>query len=139
MFRDMTRRALRSSGVESGELHGVRVLLHRFVPTAPFPGWCTRSAPVFETALQERPAATAAAVKHLPRAVRTVEQKLRDSLRRPLARRPTCARCSTKPSRQAKAGCATPDSPERAALEQEFDWFREALGDFNFAVTQPYW
>ena len=28
---------------------------------------------------------------------------------------------------------------ERLEVEQEFNLFREALGDFKFAVTQPYW
>jgi pyruvate-ferredoxin/flavodoxin oxidoreductase len=46
--------------------------------------------------------------------------------------------CSTKPS----AGQRPVTKPIRrsaAELDQEFVWFREALGDFKFSVTQPYW
>ena len=30
------------------------------------------------------------------------------------------------------------DESQRAQLQQEFDWFKEALGDFQFALTRPY-
>src|ERR1035438_7856273 len=46
---------------------------------------------------------------------------------------------SPKAARNSLNSCSNSDSPEKSELEQEFKLFRAALGDFSFAITQPYW
>jgi len=86
---------------------------------------------VLETALKKIPQD----LKFLPRAIRTVEQKLRAHL----------ASAGNKSDIAALLNEAISETiggyrdSERGAVEQEFDWLREALGGFKLAATQPYW
>ncbi len=91
---------------------------------------------VFETAAKAV-AAEGHAVRHLPRAIRTLEQKLR-------ARIPAGAQHADVHALMLEALADTKagypgDTAVRTELDQEFGWFLEALGDFKLAATQPYW
>jgi pyruvate-ferredoxin/flavodoxin oxidoreductase len=76
-------------------------------------------------------------VKYLPRAVRTVEQRLRPRLQAAGEMADVRALINEAIS-DVLLGYA-PDSTERKEVEQEFQWLREALGEFKFSLTQPYW
>ncbi len=91
---------------------------------------------IFDTAMKavkER----GVAVKHLPRAVRTVDQKLRSRLAA-AGEKADVRRLLNEAIGDVLLGYAV-DSEERKELEQEFQAFQESLGDFRFAVTAPYW
>ncbi len=105
-------------------------------PDTAIPGLVHPIGAIFETALKNVQR-EGRLVTQLPRAVRTLEQKLRNSLAA-AGEKADVQHLLGDAIAQVKAGY-TPDSPERAAIEQEFAWFREALGDFKFSVTQPYW
>ena len=75
-------------------------------------------------------------VRHLPRAVRAVEQKLRPRLAEAgegTAVAPLLEGCLRETLAE------TPEADgARAALAEELDRFREALGGADFALTRPY-
>jgi pyruvate-ferredoxin/flavodoxin oxidoreductase len=105
-------------------------------PDSAIPGLVHPVSAIFETALKnlQRDGHT---VGHLPRAVRNVEQKLRGALQA-AGEKADVSRLLDDAIAEVKASYKT-GSPERAEADQEFVWFREALGDFKFSVTQPYW
>lgn len=105
-------------------------------PDSAIPGLVHSILSILETATKTV-TATGRPVKHLSRAIRTLEQKIRarieihgeksnfhaildDSISETLAGHPM-------------------DSPTRAELEQELNWLREPLAGYNFSVTQNYW
>jgi pyruvate-ferredoxin/flavodoxin oxidoreductase len=93
---------------------------------------------VFETA-SKQVAKNGAAPKHLSRAIRTLEQKVRAKINAgsdAKGARPDVAKVIDEGIAEVLSSYA---SPEKAELEQEFKLFRQALGDFQFAITQPYW
>ncbi len=75
-------------------------------------------------------------VKHLRRAVRTVEKKLRASTEGANGNAvdvgPLLDQAITATIEEA------PDT-DRQAIETEFGWFRESMGGFKFALTKPYY
>ncbi|MCK5668326.1 MAG: 2-oxoacid:acceptor oxidoreductase family protein, partial [Gammaproteobacteria bacterium] len=75
-------------------------------------------------------------VKHLRRAVRTVEKKLRTAIT-PLSEGTTLAPHFNKAINETIAESEL-EANERQELETEFTWFNEAVGDFKFALTKPY-
>jgi len=75
-------------------------------------------------------------VKHLRRAVRTVEKKLRAAIT-PLSEGTTLAPHFSKAIKETIAESDL-EAHERQELETEFTWFNEAVGDFKFALTKPY-
>jgi pyruvate-ferredoxin/flavodoxin oxidoreductase len=105
-------------------------------PDSAIPGLVHPVSAIFETALKNIQC-DGRVVTQLPRAVRTVEQKLRNSLAA-AGEKADVAHLLDDAIAQAKAGVKA-DSPDRATLDQEFVWFKEALGDFKLSVTQPYW
>jgi pyruvate-ferredoxin/flavodoxin oxidoreductase len=101
-------------------------------PDSAIPGLVSTVADVFDTAVTRierggRP------TRYLRRAVRGLEKKLRDMIVgdgvsvRPLIDEAIDAIVA-----------AAPDS-EREKLAEEFHLFRDALGEFRFATTKPYW
>jgi pyruvate-ferredoxin/flavodoxin oxidoreductase len=102
-------------------------------PDSALPGLVHPISAVFETALKnlQREGKTPA---YLSRAVRTVEQKLRASLQ-VAGEKADVASLLDEAIMQAQAECK-PAGPD---VDREFDWLREALGDFQFGVTAPYW
>ena len=77
------------------------------------------------------------ATRHLRRAVRTVEKKLRAAIA--AAGEPVQVRALLDKVMEETLADAGLTGPEQERLAQEFGWFREALGDFQFAVTKPYY
>ena len=77
------------------------------------------------------------AVKHLPRVVRTIDQKLRARIQAQGETADVRALIDEAivDTMQGYAGAPA----EKQEVEQELTWFREALGQFKFSVTQPYW
>ena len=104
-------------------------------PDSAIPGLVNTVISVFETATKKVQAA-GTVVKHLPRSVRTAEQKLRTKLQ--AAGEKANVR-GLLDEAIAETISATPEGPDRLELEHEFTLFRGALGDFKFSITQPYW
>ncbi|MEZ5355652.1 MAG: 2-oxoacid:acceptor oxidoreductase family protein [Bryobacteraceae bacterium] len=73
-------------------------------------------------------------VTHLNRAIRTIDQKLR--LRLQAAGESADVR---RLMDEAIADTVAGYAKDRHEVEEECRWLREALGDFQFSVTQPYW
>ena len=75
--------------------------------------------------------------RHLRRAVRGVEKKLRASLAATGEQAPVRALLDKALDETlAESGLA---GPEQERLAQEIGWFREALADYQLAVTKPYY
>jgi pyruvate-ferredoxin/flavodoxin oxidoreductase len=74
-------------------------------------------------------------VQHLPRAVRLVERTLRGLLNESKESDPVGALLEEAVE---KTLAATPEA-EREPLAREFEWFREQLGGFQFALSRPYY
>ena len=72
--------------------------------------------------------------KLLSKGVRTLEGKLRATLQE--AQETDNVRGMLDES--ITQTIAATDEPQRAQLQQEFDWFKQAMGDFQFAITKPY-
>jgi pyruvate-ferredoxin/flavodoxin oxidoreductase len=105
-------------------------------PDSAIPGLVQPILSVFETVNQTL-TASGRPVKHLPRAIRTLEPKLRARLN--AAGEHADVRALLDES-IADTLLGYRDGPaELPEVEQEFRWFREALGDFKFAATTPYW
>ncbi|MBS1826122.1 MAG: 2-oxoacid:acceptor oxidoreductase family protein [Acidobacteria bacterium] len=105
-------------------------------PDSAIPGLVSSTMQIFDTAIKtvrER----GVAVKHLPRAVRSVDQKLRSRLAA-AGEKADVRRLLDEAIGDVLLGYA-PDSEDRKEVEQEFQAFQAALGDFRFAVTAPYW
>jgi pyruvate-ferredoxin/flavodoxin oxidoreductase len=105
-------------------------------PDSAIPGLVHPVGAIFETALKNVQR-DGHMVTQLPRAMRTAEQKLRTSLLA-TGEKADVQGLLDDAIAQTKAAYKQ-DSPERTALDQEFVWFREALGDFKTSVTAPYW
>ncbi|MBI4906090.1 MAG: 2-oxoacid:acceptor oxidoreductase family protein [Acidobacteria bacterium] len=105
-------------------------------PDSAIPGLVNTTLSVFETAMKNVQAG-GMAVKHLPRAIRTLDQKLRGRL----------ATMDAKANVRAVLDDAIidvistyrPETAERQEVEAEFAKFKEAVGHFQFALTAPYW
>ena len=102
-------------------------------PDSAIPGLANSFSEVFDTAVRcmER---NGHAVKHLPRALRKMEVRLRALLNETggAADVPACI------DRAIEETEFELDPEDKTELDQEFHWFREAIGGFKFAVTGPY-
>ena len=105
-------------------------------PDSAIPGLVHSIISVFETA-SKAVAQAGHTVKHLPRAVRMVEQKLRPRLSA-LGEKADVRRLLDEAMEETLQGYAG-DASVKAEVAQEFGWFREGLGDFKFSITAPYW
>ena len=76
-------------------------------------------------------------VEHLPRAIRWLEQELRARLSEAAPEDPV--RALLEDSIDATLRRDDLDVSSRTALDQEFTWFREELGDFQFALSRPFY
>ncbi|HVP00327.1 MAG TPA: 2-oxoacid:acceptor oxidoreductase family protein [Bryobacteraceae bacterium] len=105
-------------------------------PDSAIPGLVHSPMSIFETAVRDA-ASHGHTVKHLPRVVRALEPKFRARIAAAgekanvtqLLDETIAEHFSTLPS----------GAPETQELRQEFKLFRDALGDFRFAVTAPFW
>jgi len=105
-------------------------------PDSAIPGLVHPVLAIFET-VNQKLAAAGRTVKHLPRAVRTAEQKLRARLHS--AGDGADVRALLEESIADTVAGYQQRPEDLTEVEQEFDWFRDALGDFKFSATTPYW
>jgi pyruvate-ferredoxin/flavodoxin oxidoreductase len=105
-------------------------------PDTAIPGLVNEVSQVFDT-LVDRVRRTHKELRHLPAAVRQIERHLRTAVAEDaevgevtMAIESAIAQ-TIRDSKLDEAG--------RAQLREELKWFREELGDFQFAVTRPYY
>ncbi len=106
-------------------------------PDSAIPGLVSSTNEVFDTVIK-RVERSGHPVKHLRRAVRTVDKKLRaeaeTSAGGNLDIKPLLAQAIADTIAESDLAVA-----DRPLLEQEFDWFKEAIGDFKFSLAAPYY
>ena len=101
-------------------------------PDSAIPGLVSSVADVFNTAVT-RVERGGRPTRYLRRAVRTLEKKLRGMVSADgVAIRPLI-------DEAINATVAEAAEAEREKLAEEFQLFRESLGDFQFGTTKPYW
>jgi pyruvate-ferredoxin/flavodoxin oxidoreductase len=102
-------------------------------PDSAIPGLINTVSEVFETNIK-RIERQGRKVKHLRRAVRTVERKYHELTRE------KSEGTNLKPIFAKAIGETIKEYPEdvRDEVSQEFDWFKETQGEFKFALTKPY-
>lgn len=102
-------------------------------PDTAIPGLINTVSEVFETNIK-RVERQGRKVKHLRRAVRTVERKYHELTRE------KSEGTNLKPILAKAIGETIKEYPEesRDEVSQEFDWFNDAMGEFKFALTKPY-
>jgi pyruvate-ferredoxin/flavodoxin oxidoreductase len=105
-------------------------------PDSAIPGLVHSVLSVLETAVK-KVTSLGQTTKHLPRAIRTIDQKLRAKLGDGMAR-PDVGALLDGAIAELVASC--PDgTPEKPELAVELANLRAAIGDFAFATPQPYW
>ncbi len=105
-------------------------------PDSAIPGLVHSPLTVLDTAMKGL-LAKGSAVKHLPRAIRTVEQKLRSRIA--AAGESADVRRLLDEAIGDTLVTYAPDAPEKPELEAEFALLKAELGEFKFSVTAPYW
>jgi pyruvate-ferredoxin/flavodoxin oxidoreductase len=102
-------------------------------PDSAIPGLINSINEVFETNIK-RIENTGKTVKHLRRAIRSVEKKYH------ALTADKSEGTVLDPIFNKSIGETIKEYPEdqQAEVRQEFDWFKEAMGDFKFAITKPY-
>jgi pyruvate-ferredoxin/flavodoxin oxidoreductase len=104
-------------------------------PDSAIPGLVQPLLNIFETAAKQV-LKNGQQTKHLGRGIRTLEQKVRTRIGG-AGDKPDVKKIIDDSIGDVVKGFA--GTPEQTEVEQEFKLFRQALGDFNFAITQPYW
>ncbi len=104
-------------------------------PDSAIPGLVNSVAQVLETGLK-RVESKGRETRHLRRALRTVERKLHASLG-PLGEGTDVSAHLQQAVDETFAETAL-EAEEKAQLQSELDWLREAVGSFRFALTRPY-
>ena len=105
-------------------------------PDSAIPGLALPVGDIFATTLKRIQRAGHDA-KLLPKAVRTVEKKLRAAVAGTDAE--TASMNSVPLLNRAISETIAEANGEKADLEKEFAWFKESIGEFKFAVTKPYY
>jgi pyruvate-ferredoxin/flavodoxin oxidoreductase len=103
-------------------------------PDSAIPGLVHSLITVFETAVK-KVSASGHTVKHLQRAVRAIEPKLRARLST-AGEKANVRQLLDETIVEHLNGT---EDVEKQELDQEFAWFRDSLGDYKFAVSSPYW
>lgn len=105
-------------------------------PDSSIPGLVSTIADVFDTTIK-RVESQGRKTKHLRRAVRVVEKKMQEAMP-PVGSgadvRPFFAQAINDTLAEADL-----EAPEKEILSNEFGWFKEAIGDFKFSLTKPYY
>lgn len=105
-------------------------------PDSAIPGLVHSVLSVLETAVK-KVTSQGQTAKHLPRAIRTIDQKLRAKLGDGMARPDVSAMLDAA---IAELIASYPDgTPEKPELAAELATMRAAIGDFAFATPQPFW
>lgn len=105
-------------------------------PDSAIPGLVHPVLTIFETAVKTV-TDKGREVKHLSRAIRTLEPKLRSRIDATAGKGEFHALLDDAISETLLT--YPPDSPTRKEIETEFQWFKEALAPFTFSATQNYW
>jgi pyruvate-ferredoxin/flavodoxin oxidoreductase len=104
-------------------------------PDSAIPGLASTLSDTFTTTIK-RIQRAGHEVKLLPKAVRVVEKKIRAAA---VAKNGNTNSIDVHPLLQlAITETIEEETDDKAALEQEFEWFNESIGDFKFALTKPY-
>jgi pyruvate-ferredoxin/flavodoxin oxidoreductase len=104
-------------------------------PDSAIPGIACTMADAFNTTIK-RVEKSGHETKHLRRAVRLVEKKVRAS-----TEGANGSSVNVGPLVESAITATIAEAPEaeRAEVEAEFAWFREAMGNFKFSLTKPYY
>ncbi len=135
VFRDMTQirfehpRWIPENCTACGDCYTV-------CPDSAIPGLVSSMTEVFETTIR-RVETQGQPTRHLRRAVRTMEKKLR-ALIEPAGEVADISALLRQAINETLAESELADD-DRNRLATEFDWFEEAMGDFRFAITKPYY
>ncbi|MCA9750753.1 MAG: pyruvate ferredoxin oxidoreductase, partial [Gemmatimonadetes bacterium] len=105
-------------------------------PDTAMPGLVTDVGAALDTVVK-RLRRQGAELKHLPKAVRLLERRLRGALREAKETDPFSEILEDSIRATLKESDLGPD--ETAKLKEEFERFREAMSGFPFALTRPYW
>ena len=106
-------------------------------PDTAIPGLVSEVTQVFDTVVQRiRKHGGGGELKHLPRAVREAERHLRAILADAKETDPVSSMMDEAIERTCRESKL--EGEARDELQQEFDRFREELGDFQFALSRPY-
>jgi pyruvate-ferredoxin/flavodoxin oxidoreductase len=105
-------------------------------PDSAIPGLVQPVLAVLETAMQ-KVVESGQPAKHLPRAIRSLDQKLRTHLADGMAR-PDVGRMLDLAIEELITA-STLEVAEKANLADELESLRAAIGDFAFATPQPFW
>ena len=105
-------------------------------PDSAIPGLALPINEVFNTTIK-RVQRAGHEVKLLPKAVRTVEKKLRQSVA--AVDGDTASTNSVPLLKEAIAATIAEANGDSEELKKEFGWFQESIGDFKFAFTKPYY
>ena len=104
-------------------------------PDSAIPGLACSVGDAFATTIK-RVEKVGHTVKHLRRGVRSVEKKLRAAT---TGANGKSVDVGPLLDEAITATIAEAPQAERAEWEQEFGWFRQAMGQFKFALTKPYY
>ncbi len=105
-------------------------------PDSAIPGLVSSTSEIFDTSIR-RIERRGRKVKHLRRAVRTMEKQMRSAFDQAGEGADVGDIMSEAIAQTiANSSLATGEQKE---LEQEFEWFRETINGFKFAVTKPYY
>jgi pyruvate-ferredoxin/flavodoxin oxidoreductase len=102
-------------------------------PDTAMPALVNELSQVFDTAVA-RVRKAGHPVSHLPRAVRALEAELRPRLDQAGEGAAVGALLDS-----AMKALVEKEAENAEALSEEFDWLREALGDFQFSITRPFY
>jgi pyruvate-ferredoxin/flavodoxin oxidoreductase len=105
-------------------------------PDSAIPGLVNSVSEVFETAIK-RVEASGKAVRHVRKAARTIERKLRDLMN--AGGEDAAVDSYLEIAVDAVRQDQTLHETERAELAKELDWFMAEIGDFKFALTKPFY
>ncbi|ODB99633.1 pyruvate ferredoxin oxidoreductase [Candidatus Thiodiazotropha endoloripes] len=105
-------------------------------PDSAIPGLVNKVSDVFATAIN-RIETAGRPTQYLRRESRNVEKRLRELLEE--AGEAANVRSVLDQAVLETIGAAEIEEDARAALEEEFGLFLQALGEFDFSVTKPYW
>jgi len=108
-------------------------------PDTAIPGLVNTFGEVFETTIK-RVEKEGKEVKHLRKAARVLEKQLRDSADAASARNPILnARPLLLDAIAATISASDLNPTEKQELREEFDWFKESMGEFKFSFVGPYY
>ena len=107
-------------------------------PDTAIPGLVTSIGDTFETTINRVEKKNGTQTKHLRRAVRTVEKKMRAQTEGAGASNDNAVDVRPLLDGAIKETIKEASEDDRKEVQKEFDLFRQEIGDFKFALTKPY-